>query len=41
MGPNGVNDTWYNCPRRVGCPQSICNDDVGLILPEGDRPYPW
>jgi len=41
MGPNGINDSWFNCPRADGCPQSICNDDVGVILPEGDRPYPW
>jgi general secretion pathway protein G len=41
MGPNGINDSWYNCPRIDGCPQSICNDDIGQILPYGDRPYPW
>jgi len=40
MGPNGVNDSWFNCPRSDGCPQSICNDDVGVRLPEGDRPCP-
>jgi len=41
MGPNGVNDSWFNCPRDNGCPQSICKDDVGEILPFGDRSYPW
>jgi general secretion pathway protein G len=41
MGPDGENDSWYNCPREAGCPQSICNDDIGTILPENDRPYPW
>jgi type II secretion system protein G len=41
MGPNGINDSWFNCPRENGCPESICNDDVGRVLLESDRPYPW
>jgi len=34
MGPNGINDSWFNCPRTAGCPQGICNDDIGIRLPE-------
>jgi type II secretion system protein G len=36
MGPNGVNDTWdkNKCEREDGCPRRICNDDIGMILPE-------
>jgi len=41
MGPNKVNDSWFNCPRIEGCPESICNDDIGKILDYNDRPYPW
>lgn len=41
MGPNKVNDSWFNCPRSDGCPQTICRDDIGANLPEKDRAYPW
>lgn len=41
MGPNGINDTWYNCQRIDGCPRAICNDDIGRILPYADRSFPW
>lgn len=41
MGPNEINDSWFNCPREDGCPKEICGDDIGKILPFRDRPYPW